>query len=151
MFHCWFLIFTRFWLFLHVGNIKLFCTSKSQNKNNSVYLCHKSFQILLNFQKSTNNFMTDHGLHNEVIVLSVLCTIWKRMLWLNRLSEAKINFPIPVSSSNMGWKKSNGKGFRRKYTYIPSNLSIQRKQIQSRVIYIIEFQFPCPRFPGTRT
>ena len=34
---------------------------------------------------------------------------------------------------------------------IPPNLSIQTKQIQSRVIYIIEFQFPCPRFPGTRT
>ena len=43
----WF--FTRFWLFLHFGNIKLFCTPKSQNKNNSVFLCHKSFQILVNF------------------------------------------------------------------------------------------------------
>ena len=45
----------------HVGNIKLFCTSKNQNKNNSVFLCCKYFQILVNFQKSTNNFMSNHG------------------------------------------------------------------------------------------
>ena len=55
----WF--FTHFWLFLHVGNIKLFCTSKSQNKNNSVFLYRKPFQILVNFQKSTHNFMSNHG------------------------------------------------------------------------------------------
>ena len=34
-----FWLFTHFWLFLHDGNIKLFCTSKNQNKNNSVFLC----------------------------------------------------------------------------------------------------------------
>ena len=55
------LLISDFLLFLHVGNIKLFCTSKSQNKNNSVFLCRKPFQILVNFQKSTNNFMSNHG------------------------------------------------------------------------------------------
>ena len=50
-----------FSLFLHVGSIELFCTSKRQNKNNSLFLCCKPFQILVNFQKSTNNFMSNHG------------------------------------------------------------------------------------------
>ena len=55
----WF--FICFWLLLLVGNIRLFCTSKSQNKNNSVFLCCKPFQILINFQNSTNNFRSNHG------------------------------------------------------------------------------------------
>ena len=79
---------------------------------------------------------------------------WKKLLGFRNMQEKleKIDVPIPNSSSNMGWKKSDDlEGFHRKYTYTPPNLSIQTKQIQSRVIYIIEFQFPCPRFPGTRT
>ena len=52
----WF--FTRFWLFLHGGNIKLFCTSKSQNKNSSVFLCHKAWYIFRNQQFHVKSWLT---------------------------------------------------------------------------------------------
>ena len=80
----WF--FTRFWLFLHVGNIKLFCTSKNQNKNNSLFLCRKSLQILVYFQKSTNNFMSNHGYFSKLY----FCLLDIK-LYLNVFFERMIN------------------------------------------------------------
>ena len=56
MFVCWFLIFYPFWLFLHVRNIKLFCTSKNQNKNNSVFLCLQIFSNLGKFSEINKQF-----------------------------------------------------------------------------------------------
>ena len=45
--------------FLFVVIIKLFCTDmKIKNKNNLVIMLRKSWEILRNLQKSTNNFMS---------------------------------------------------------------------------------------------
>ena len=51
---CWFLDFYPFWLFLHVGNIKLFCLPKRQN--NSLSLCCKPFQTFANFLEINKQF-----------------------------------------------------------------------------------------------
>ena len=59
---CWFMFFPRFCQFLFVVIIKIFCTyMKIKNKNNLVITLRKTWEILWNLQKSSNNFMSNSG------------------------------------------------------------------------------------------
>ena len=60
------------WMFVRLDKLEQFKFKLEKNfgiekhagkvrKNNSVFLRRKSFQILANFQKSTKNFMSNHG------------------------------------------------------------------------------------------
>ena len=75
--------FTCFWLFLHVGNIKLFCTSKIQNKDNSVFLLLQILSNLGKFSEINKQFDVKSWLPYQSYssvwwILS--CTLWIRSL-----------------------------------------------------------------------
>ena len=62
---CWFMVFTPFFpvLVFYDHEIVLHWY-ENQNKNNLVIMLHKSWKILGNLQKSTNNFAEEEELHN---------------------------------------------------------------------------------------
>ena len=64
---CWFMVFSLFLPVLVCCDYKIVLHwYENQNKNNLVIMLRKSWKILWNHQKSTNNFMSNSGYHIEL-------------------------------------------------------------------------------------